>query len=800
MKRWGSGERFLGDDRRASAPQEPDAAFRSSFIVGFPGETEREHDAAARRSSPPRSSTGPGSSRSRAEDGTPRRRSHGAVPTPTSSASGCASAKRCRSRSRGPRATRSSARRSRCSSTASTTSRRAGRPHVPRGARDRRRRAPRTPTSAPARARSCAATSPSAIGPDLVAKAACASDACERDAMSDAAAARVRALSAPSAIATPGELRHRSRGCCSRSRRCCSSSTDGLDVAHRRRSGSCSRATDGLDGWLARRDGATRSGAFLDPLADKVLVLGGFFALGITRRLLVVPGGHRRRARGRHLGVPVVRRRGGASRCRRASSASGRRSSSSSRSASCCSRRRTTWATFHDIVLWVAVALTVVSGLDIVHPLPACRQRRARERRRVGRCGVTSSRSAPSCCSARSSTRTAPGSASSSPRRASTRASTARSATTSAAWSRACASCSTGPTRSIVCGGLGPTPDDVTREAIAEVMGVELERREELIEHIRGSSAAAAATCPRTTCARPTCPMGGDVDPEPDRHRARVCACEVDGGKVVYAVPGVPYEMSEMVTRARAARPARAVGRARGDRVALAEDVGHVGVRARGDDRRPRRRSRRNPTIAFLARGIEGIYVRMTAKAPTEAEAQALLDAEEGELRKVLGELVFAVDDETMESAVLRVLRGARLDARRRRVAHRRLHRRADRERARREPQAFRGSIASYATEVKRTVLGVTAEQVVSRGGRAADGRGRAARARRRRRHRRSPASPGPTSRTASRSAPSGTASRCPDHETEAVDARLPFDRERIRQFSTISVLNLLRMRLASLP
>ena len=39
--------------------------------------------------------------------------------------------------------------------------------------------------------------------------------------------------------------------------------------------------TDGLDGWLARRDGTTRSGAFLDPLADKVLVLGGFIALGV---------------------------------------------------------------------------------------------------------------------------------------------------------------------------------------------------------------------------------------------------------------------------------------------------------------------------------------------------------------------------------------------------------------------------------------------------------------------------------------------------------------------------------------
>jgi CDP-diacylglycerol--glycerol-3-phosphate 3-phosphatidyltransferase len=38
-------------------------------------------------------------------------------------------------------------------------------------------------------------------------------------------------------------------------------------------------ATDGVDGWLARRHGTTRSGAFLDPLADKVLVLGAMVAL-----------------------------------------------------------------------------------------------------------------------------------------------------------------------------------------------------------------------------------------------------------------------------------------------------------------------------------------------------------------------------------------------------------------------------------------------------------------------------------------------------------------------------------------
>ena len=47
--------------------------------------------------------------------------------------------------------------------------------------------------------------------------------------------------------------------------------------------------TDGVDGWLARRHGTTRSGAFLDPLADKVLVLGALFALVAIERFWIVP-------------------------------------------------------------------------------------------------------------------------------------------------------------------------------------------------------------------------------------------------------------------------------------------------------------------------------------------------------------------------------------------------------------------------------------------------------------------------------------------------------------------------------
>jgi CDP-diacylglycerol--glycerol-3-phosphate 3-phosphatidyltransferase len=47
--------------------------------------------------------------------------------------------------------------------------------------------------------------------------------------------------------------------------------------------------TDGLDGWLARRDGTTRSGAFLDPLADKILVAGALVALAIRGDLAWLP-------------------------------------------------------------------------------------------------------------------------------------------------------------------------------------------------------------------------------------------------------------------------------------------------------------------------------------------------------------------------------------------------------------------------------------------------------------------------------------------------------------------------------
>ena len=187
--------------------------------------------------------------------------------------------------------------------------------------------------------------------------------------------------------------------------------------------------------------------------------------------------------------------------------------------------------------------------------------------------------------------------------------------------------------------------------------------------------------------------------------------------------------------------------------------------------------------------------MRLTAKAATREEARALIEPEEAELRAILGDLVFGVDDETMESRGARPAARARLDARRRGVGDRWAHRRAHRERPGRERRS-QGSIVAYATDVKRSVLGVTAEHVVSEEAaeQMADGARRVLGADVG--HRASPASPARTSRTAS---PSGTVCfgiAVGDAPVEAVSTRLPGDRERIRQFSTISLLNLLRQRL----
>jgi nicotinamide-nucleotide amidase len=350
----------------------------------------------------------------------------------------------------------------------------------------------------------------------------------------------------------------------------------------------------------------------------------------------------------------------------------------------------------------------------------------------------------------------------------------------------------------LICGGLGPTQDDLTRDAIAELMGVPLVRRMDLAEQIATMFRSRLRDMPQNNLRQADIPEGGDAITNPIGTAPGLC-CPV-GDKVVYAVPGVPYEMQLMVTEhvvpdllRRSGQVAAIVSRSLKtwgtSESALAEMVAHRldALDAAG-----------NPTIAFLARGIEGLVVRITAKAETEPAARALVEDEERELRKILGDLVFAVDDETMEHAVLARLQergwtlgvaesvtGGLIGARLANVPG--------------ASETFRGTIGAYATDVKRSILGVTADLVVSEesakqmaeGARRVLGAdvGIAV-----------TGVAGPTEQDGQAVGTVCFGMAFPDGTVEAVSTRLPGDRERVRQFSTISLLNLLRQRLDVLP
>ncbi len=265
----------------------------------------------------------------------------------------------------------------------------------------------------------------------------------------------------------------------------------------------------------------------------------------------------------------------------------------------------------------------------------------------------------------------------------------------------------------ICCGGLGPTQDYITREAIAEVMGVGL-RRDPAIEaglrerfHGREVPVSNYRQADVPEGASPVLASTGT---------APGLICPV-GPKVVYAVPGVPSEMREMVGGpivedlvARAGE--QATVRSRFLRVwGVPESKVAEMVAPRFDvlEGGP-------TTIAFLASVTEGVRVRITTRAvgpEAPAQATAALDAEEAALRELLGGSVGGVDDDGLEVVVGRLLAQAGL----RLAVAESLTGGLVCARLTSVPGAstwFAGGVVSYTPEVKRSVLGVGPGPVVS--------------------------------------------------------------------------------------
>jgi len=175
----------------------------------------------------------------------------------------------------------------------------------------------------------------------------------------------------------------------------------------------------------------------------------------------------------------------------------------------------------------------------------------------------------------------------------------------------------------IVCGGLGPTQDDITRESIAEVMAVPLVRDEQLVERIRAMFANRRRAMAENNLRQADVPVGASII-EQTRGTAPGLVCPL-GNKVLYAVPGVPHEMQEMFDRGvlpDLRRRMAEVGeegliKSRVVRTWGATESGLAEALADRVDDLDRREADDGSTltIAFLASGIEGIKVRITARA-----------------------------------------------------------------------------------------------------------------------------------------------------------------------------------------
>lgn len=363
----------------------------------------------------------------------------------------------------------------------------------------------------------------------------------------------------------------------------------------------------------------------------------------------------------------------------------------------------------------------------------------------------------------------------------------------------------------IVCGGLGPTQDDITRDALARVMGVELDLDDDVAARIEAMFSSRGRRMSANNLRQAEVPVGATAiaDPQPGTAPGLICPVGAagggstaggGGGKVIYAVPGVPAEMRLIVTEAiipdlqrRAGITATIVSR-----TLRTWGESESGLAERLAGRVAALEAAGNPTLAYLASGIEGIKIRITAKAADADTAGALLDAEEAEVRAVLGNLVFGVDDETIEASVLALLRERNLTLG---VAESLTggmmgSRICDVPGA---SEVFRGSIVSYASDVKTSVLGVPDGPVVSETAAQA----MAAGARRVLDADVGVAVTGVAGPDPQEGVEAGTVyvgldlgDLAGDHGPEAFKVNLPGDRLQVREFSVITAMSALRTRL----
>lgn len=195
-------------------------------------------------------------------------------------------------------------------------------------------------------------------------------------------------------------------------------------------------------------------------------------------------------------------------------------------------------------------------------------------------------------------------------------------------------------------GGLGPTDDDLTRQALARFLGVELQLRDELLEKIRRFFAGRALPMPERNEIQAYIPAGTKALTNIGTAPGIMAEWK---GKIVFALPGVPMERKRMFTESVAPELKRL---ARGQAVVVRKlrcfGAGESTVAEMLADMMQRGR---NPLInCTVSSGV--ITLHIVASAPNGPQAEQMAQRDEQTLRRVLAELVFGTGEQTLAQVV----------------------------------------------------------------------------------------------------------------------------------------------------
>ena len=205
----------------------------------------------------------------------------------------------------------------------------------------------------------------------------------------------------------------------------------------------------------------------------------------------------------------------------------------------------------------------------------------------------------------------------------------------------------------ITTGGIGPTLDDMTREAVAEVLGVPLELHPHLLEQIKGMMGSRYTE----NNARQAYIPAGALAIENPVGTAPIFVAPTPRGGVVVSLPGVPNELRYLVETA--VMP-RLKERFQIDSIIVSRTLKCLGLTESYIDEAldDLIKAGTNPTIGLLAQMQLGeIHVRLTAKAANAAVAAALIDPLDQQVRQRLGKAMFGTDEVEYEQAVADLIR-----------------------------------------------------------------------------------------------------------------------------------------------